>query len=116
MQLTVHHDQPYLVVVVSGPASLADHFGFVALISGICAATHCRRCLLDLRAVQAELAFTEYLRLGTFVGETLQHLDRIAALVPPDMPKGISVKAAQKAGVPVRSFSNIDEAKAWLDS
>jgi hypothetical protein len=116
LQVTVTHGLPYLLVEVSGPAQLADHRGIVALAAEVCTATPYRRCLIDFRGMQTELAFTEHLQLGTFVGESLRRLEKLATVVTPNARKGTSERAAQKLGTRLRAFSDIEDAKAWIVS
>jgi hypothetical protein len=114
LQLTVHHDLPYLLVEVSGVAQLADHRGIVELIACICADTGCRKCLLDMRSMQAaDLSFTEQLQLGTHIGEKLGGTQRLAIVVAPDLKKGVSLKVAKKLGAHAHSFTDIDKAIEW---
>lgn len=116
LQLTVHHGLPYLLVEVAGTAHAADHRGVVAMAAAICAAAPYRKCLIDMRRMQTEMAFTEHLQLGTFVGESLRNLDKVASVVTPELRKGTSEKAAQKLGARLRAFTDIAEAKDWLCS
>ncbi|AMO25111.1 hypothetical protein GCM10027034_04400 [Ramlibacter solisilvae] len=116
LQLTIHHGLPYLLVEVSGTASLADHQGVVSLAATVCAGTRYRRCLLDLRSMETSLAFTEHLQLGTFVGENVRNLEKVATVVTPEVRSGISEKAARKTGARLRAFTCIEQATAWIHS
>jgi hypothetical protein len=116
LQLTVHHGLPYLLVEVAGPVQLADTLGLVDMVAAICAATPYRKCLIDLRAVQATLPFTEHLLLGTHAGEKFRTLEKIATVPTPQAQKGTAEKAAQKVGARLRTFTNMDEAVAWISS
>ena len=116
LQLIVRRDLPYLVVEMSGPAGLAEHRGMVALVAAVCAAAPYRKCLIDLRGIQTELAFTEHLQLGSYAGESFSILEKVASVVTPELRNGTSERAAQKAGARLRTFMDIEEAKAWLSS
>jgi hypothetical protein len=116
LQLTVHHGLPYLLVEVFGVAQLVDHRGIVELIACICADTGCRKCLLDMRSMQADLSFTEQLQLGTRIGEKLSNLQKVAIVVGPNLKKGVSLKVAKKLGANARSFTDIEHAIDWTTS
>lgn len=115
LQLTVHHGGlPYLHLEVKGPLSLVDHRGVVALAAAICAAAPYRRCLFDFRGQQLNLAPLEELELGAHVGDILGSLEKVAAVVAPELRKGPAERAVQKTGARLRTFTDIDDAKAWL--
>jgi hypothetical protein len=113
-QVTVHHELSYLLLEVAGMAETSDHRGVVALAAAVCAAAPYRKCLIDLRRMHTEMPFTEHLQLGTFVGETLRSLEKVASVVTPAVRNGTSEKAAQRVGARLRAFTDIEDAKAWI--
>jgi hypothetical protein len=70
--------------------------------------------VLDLLDVAIELAFTDHLQLGSYVAQQLQHVERVASLVPDRYRTGTSEKAAQKGGLLLRTFTDRDAAFAWV--
>jgi len=116
LQLTVHHDQPYMLLGLKGTGELAETFGVVALAAAACAASLCRRCLFDLRELQSSPDSTERIQLATYGGESLRGLDKVAVVLTPAMQNGTGEKVAQKLGVRLRNFTDIDDAKAWIST
>jgi len=114
VQSAVHHEFPYLRVEVKGTAQLADLRRTVALAAAECTAASCRRCLFDFRDMEANLAPTEQLQLGTYAGEMLRSLEKVASVVTPTLRTGTCASAAQKLGVRIRAFTDIDDARAWM--
>jgi hypothetical protein len=116
MQFTtiVHHGPDLLIVEGRGPALLADLFGYMDLTATIASQGGYRRALLDLRGVEIALSFTEHLHLGAYAAKQLAGLDRVASVVSVQNRKGTSEKAAQKMGLHFKTFTSMDEARAWI--
>lgn len=103
---------PYLKVVCQGDARL-DDFRDLASITAVAAMAKRYNCvLLDLLAVQPHLSFTEHLRLGEHIA--FAHLERVATVVPVAEKKGTSEKAAQKAGLMLKTLVELEAADEWL--
>ena len=111
---TVHHGPDYLLVEGSGPALLTDLCGFMDLVASMADQRGYRRAVLDLRAVEIALAFTEHLHLGAYAARRLRSLERVASIVSVQNRKGTSEKAARKMGLQLRTFTSLDEGLAWL--
>jgi len=111
---TVHHGPDLLVVEGRGPALLADLFGFMDLTATIATQGGYRRALLDLQGVEIALSFTEHLHLGAYAARKLLDLDRVASVVSVQNRKGTSEKAAQKMGLRFKTFTDMQEAQAWV--
>jgi hypothetical protein len=112
--VTFHHEASCLRVEAAGPATLADHCGVVDLIATVCAGAGHSRALVNLSSVQPQMSFTDHLQLGTYVAERFKGLDRVATVVDPAARIGASEKAAQKMGAHLRTFTDLDEARAWI--
>ena len=95
LSLTIHHGAPHLQVDAAGPASLADLCGVADLLATICARQG-------------------YLQLGAYVAQQLRALERVASIVPERYRTGTSEKAAQKAGLQLRTFTSLEEGLAWV--
>ena len=52
--------------------------------------------------------------MGAYIAERLAFLTRMATVVPQAARSGNSERAAQKSGLKLRTFTDMDEAKAWL--
>jgi hypothetical protein len=114
LQVSVHRQEPGLLVEGLGHARLADLKGFIDMIATICREEHHQRVLVNLLGVQQELTFTEHLQLGVYVAERLGFLERMATVVPPAARSGNSERAAQKSGMHLRTFTQLEEAREWL--
>src|SRR5436309_2293114 len=103
LTVTLHHDREWLRVEAAGPATLADHCGFVDLIAAVCAGAAYTRVLVDMLGLQPQLSFTDHLQLGAYVAEKFKGLHRAATVVAPAARVGASEKAAQKLGAHLRT-------------
>lgn len=112
--VSIDETGPYFLAVASGKAQLGHLCGFADLSARVAAAKGCKRVLIDLLAVEPHLSFTEHLQLGAHVAAAFGSLERVATLVPASEKKGTSEKAAQKHGLHLRTFTNLEEANAWL--
>jgi hypothetical protein len=116
LTVTIHHEPERLRVEAAGPAALADHCGFVDLIAAICAGAGHARVLVNMLELVPQLSFTDHLQLGAYVAEKFKGLDKVATVVSPAARTGSSEKAAQKLGAHLRTFTDLEEARAWLAS
>jgi hypothetical protein len=114
LTVTIHHDPGCLRLEASGPATLADHCGFADLIATVCAGSGYRRALANLLALQPQMSFTDHLQLGAYVAGKFKGLDKVATVVSLAARTGSSEKAAQKLGAHLRTFTDLEEARAWL--
>ncbi len=113
--ITVDHDFDYLLVKASGPALLADLYGYMDLVGAIAANTNKRRAVLDLRDVSQSLSFTDHLSLGVYASERLRLLKRVASIVSLANRTGTSEKAAQQMGLQFKTFTAWDELLEWIE-
>jgi hypothetical protein len=113
-RITVHHAATHLAIACEGPAALGDLCGAIDLASGLAARQGYRLAVLDLLGVEVDLGFTDHLQLGTYAAERLGALARVASVVPARYRTGISEKAAQKSGLHLRTFADVDEALRWV--
>ena len=105
---------PYLMVTAAGRATLGELNGLTALIGEVTGHRGLRRVLADLARVEPELSFTEHLQFGAHASDVLRRLEKVAVVVPPAYLDAPSARAAQLAGLPVRTFLDLAEATAWL--
>jgi hypothetical protein len=113
--LTVaEHDPPYLLVEVAGPVALADLCAAADFVASLAQRRGLRRALLRMTDTQPNLAFTEHLQLGSYVAHALRLLERVATVVSVRDRVGTSEKAAQKSGLQLRTFTDLEDARAWL--
>ena len=112
--VTVDHSFDYLLVKASGPALLADLYGYMDLVASI--ATHVgNRCaVLDLQDVVIKLGFTDHLNLGVYASDRLRHLKRVASIVSAADRTGTSEKAAQQMGLQLKTFTSLEEGLEWI--
>lgn len=116
LDVSVTREDELLVVKGRGVAALADLKGFANMIATICSDEHRQFVLIDLLDVQQALSFTEHLQLGVFIAERLGFLTRMATVVPAELRSGNSERAAQKSGLKLRTFTDLNEARAWMRS
>jgi hypothetical protein len=114
LDVSVSREDELLVVVGRGEAALADLKGFSDLIATLCREEQRQFVLVDLLAVTQHLTFTEHLQLGVYIAEKLGFLTRMATVVPLAERSGNSERAAQKSGLHLRTFTDMNEARAWL--
>jgi hypothetical protein len=105
---------PYITVTAAGVAGLAELSGLSAFVAEVAKNRACAQVLADLSKVEPRLSFTDHLRLGGLVWELLGGLERLAAVVPPGYLDAPAVRAARLAGVPLRAFLELADARAWM--
>ena len=97
-----------------GEAVFADLLALVEMIAAITGKEGQRRVLVDLLDVHTSLSFTDHLQLGGYVAQQLRAMERVASVVPERYRTGTSEKAAQKAGLQLRTFTVLQEGRAWV--
>jgi hypothetical protein len=113
IEVAVHHG-PFLHVVVTGQADLADFCSHMDFVGAAARQSGDRRALIDMLGVANNLSFTDHMSLGLHAAQVLGDLDRVATVVPEKLRVGTSEKAAQRGGLRLRTFTTIDDAIAWL--
>jgi hypothetical protein len=106
----------FTVVAITGEAMLDAFAELVEQVGRSSRERGDKRMLVDLRAVQGSLAFTEQFRLGQIVASELRHLQRLASVVPEDKITRTSEKVAISMGMQLRVFTSMEEATQWLCS
>ena len=104
----------YIAVRLDGAPSLGQFLSFIQLMGVETAAWPLKRVLFDLRGITTLTTFTEHYAIGQEVARHLQHLARIASVVPPDRITRASEKTARQAGTNLQVFTVEEEAIAWL--
>lgn len=99
----------------AGEASLEDLKRFVDVVEEGTRATGDRRVLVDLTAVRENLKFTDHYAIGELIARRLNHLERLASLVPAARRTGTSEKLANSQGTLLRVFVEEATALAWLE-
>lgn len=112
--LVAHHRADHLVVEASGQGGLAELCACMDFTGSLARASGYRKAVLDLRALEVTLSFTEHLQLGAHAADRLQGLQRVASVVPAKYRTGTSEKAARKSGLPLKTFTSLQEGIAWL--
>lgn len=97
---------------VTGDASLADMHSLIDAVRDASAAD--RRALVNLVNVRENLKFTDHYAIGELVVRRLNHLERLASVVPAQRRTGTSEKVAAAQGTALRVFVDDQEACAWL--
>lgn len=112
--ITVRHGHPYLLVEASGPATLVDLCAYLDLVASLARRMRCRKAVMNLMAVDIQFSFTDHLTLGAHAAAALAELECVASVVNPKYRTGTSEKAAQKSGLKLRTFTNLEEGIAWV--
>ncbi|MBK0393753.1 STAS/SEC14 domain-containing protein [Ramlibacter algicola] len=116
LSFNVHENAAFLHCETAGKATLQDMLASVDFIKSLAAGRRHRRVLMDMRAVEHDLPFTEHLQLGSYLVDHLSDIERLASVVRPGRLVGVAAKVAQKLGVEVRTFDDQAEAERWLTS
>jgi hypothetical protein len=112
--VTVEHGPKFVTVEGRGFASLGDLCALFDLARTTSDRHGHTRALLDLREVEIEFSFTDHLALGAHAASALRSMGCVASVVNPKFRVGTSEKAARKMGLQFRSFTDFQEAVAWL--
>lgn len=110
----IHRLPEFTSLKVTGDASLSD---FVQLIDDMADESRRRgdkRILVDLLDVGGDLKFTEHFQMGERAALRLQHLEKVASVVPVGKLTRTSEKVALTQGLQLRVFSSMTEAIRWL--
>ena len=114
LDVSLTREDALLVVKARGAATLVDFKGFSDLIATVCREEQRTHALVDLLDVTQELTFTDQLQLGLYIAERLGFLEKMATVVPAQDRSGNSERAAQKSGLHLRTFTDMAEARMWL--
>jgi hypothetical protein len=112
----IERNPNYIRFNVSGPASLKNYFDLIDSAAKETALHGDKLAMVDLRGVVGRLVFTDQIFIGDVVGQKLLNLRKLASLVPEEPESYNSPKVANRKGMNVQSFSNEEEAIAWLAS
>jgi hypothetical protein len=113
VRLTARDD--YLAVESRGEADLEDFYLGIDYAAIVAMRDGHTRVLFDLRATRQSMPFSSHLLLGQQVAKSFDFAERVASVVPQEYRTGSSEKAAQKSGLNLRAFVNLDEAVRWLN-
>lgn len=111
---TLHHGLPYLLARAEGHARLADLCGLADMVGTVAARQGYRRAVVDMLPLELDLSFTDHLTLGAHVAQAFAQLERVASVIEVRNRVGTSEKAAQRLGLRLRAFTDLDEAIRWL--
>lgn len=113
--VSIEATEPYLVVSATGPATLAELSAVVAFVGELVARQSHRRLLADMGRVEPTLSFTDHLQFGALASSLLARVGRLGVVVPPAYLDAPAAKAAQLAGLRLRTFLTYEEAAAWVE-
>jgi hypothetical protein len=112
--VTVERLPHYVLLQVSGLASLQNYCDLVDETAQQTVAHGYTRALVDLRDVEGRLGFTDQFFIGDFVSQKLAHLAKLASVVPQDPKSYNSHRVANRKGMNMRMFGSEAQATAWL--
>lgn len=114
LQASIRRLDEFTSVKVTGSASLA---AFTQLICDMGEETRRRgdtRVLVDLLDVEGDMKFTDHFQMGEEAAKRLQHLEKLASVVPSDKITHTTEKVALMQGLQLRVFTSINDAIRWL--
>lgn len=112
--ISVDHGPKFLQITCVGEATVADWFGAFSLASSVASRSGERRILLDMLGVEFDLTAEQRSEIGRHGAEVLAGFERVASVIPPALYTGDAERAAQKQGLTVRSFADLQTAMQWL--
>ena len=115
LQLRYEHLPGLLKAEVSGEATLADIIALIDDVAGETRRGGYTHALVNLLAVKEGLKFTDHYSVGEQVARKLDHLERLASVVPPSRRTGTSEKVANAKGMRLRVFVTETAAMEWLE-
>ena len=104
----------YVRVAVSGSPSIGQLLSLIHLLGVESETWDQTAALVDLRGVRTLFTEGDQFRIGEEAACSLNHLDRIASVVPADRITRISQRAARRTGTNVCVFDDEAQAVAWL--
>ncbi|MEO7548657.1 MAG: STAS/SEC14 domain-containing protein [Ramlibacter sp.] len=114
LQVRVSRNPEFVLVEVSGPASMEDLAALVVNMREQTKAAADKRAVVDLQGVDGTLSFTDHFQIGHHVSRQMRHLERLASVVPPDKITRTSEKVATSMGMNLRVFTRLEDALAWI--
>ncbi|RYG13680.1 MAG: STAS/SEC14 domain-containing protein [Burkholderiales bacterium] len=113
-QVRVSRNPEFVLVEVSGPASMSELATLIATMSEQTKAAGDKRAVVDLQGVVGTLSFTDHFQIGHYVSRQMRHLERLASIVPPDKITRTSEKVATSMGMNLRVFTRLEDALNWI--
>lgn len=104
----------YVRVAVVGAPSIGQLLSLIHLLGVESETWEQHAALVDLRGVSTVFTEHEQFRIGEEAASSLNHLDKIASVVPAERITRISQRAARRNGTNVYVFDNEEAAVAWL--
>ena len=105
-----HHTR----VTITGAPSIGQLLSLIHLVGVESEGWASDRVLVDLRGVGTLFSEQEQARIGEEAAASLNHMSRIASVVPPQRLTRISERAARRDGTNVCVFDDERAALAWL--
>jgi hypothetical protein len=104
----------YVRVAVTGSPSIGQLLSLIHLLGVESETWEQSAALVDMRGIDTKFTQHEQFRIGEEAACSLNHLDKIASVVPRERITRISQKAARRNGTNVFVFDCEDEAVAWV--
>jgi len=104
----------YVRVGVAGNPTIGQLLSLIHLLGVESETWDQTAALVDLRRVQTAFSEHEHFRIGEEAACSLNHLDKIASVVPRERITRISQRAARRNGTNVYVFDSEEDAVAWL--
>lgn len=114
LEASIHRLAEFTSVKLSGPATIEDFVQLIRQAGEESRRLGDRRMLVDQLDIPVTLKFTDHFRIGEEVARHLQHLEKLATVVPPDKITRTSEKVAVRQGLQMRVFTTVTEAIRWL--
>ena len=113
-KITYKHGPKMALVEVSALAFVENTEPVLQQIAACTREHGDRRLLINLLDVVGTFGRAEQQVIGQLAARYLDHLERVASLVPEDKITRVSEGAAQAEGMKLRVFTNFTDAVNWL--
>ncbi|TWO70085.1 hypothetical protein FN976_17260 [Caenimonas sedimenti] len=112
LELNWEHHDTHAVVRLVGTPQLGHVLSALEVIAIECAGI--QKLLVDLRGISTLQSFTDQFALGQAAATKLNHLHRIASVVPVGRKTRNSERPAREGGLDLRVFESEEQALSWL--
>src|SRR5689334_25214656 len=110
LSVSVDHGPRFLQITCVGPAKVAAWFGAFSMAAAVASRDGYTRVLVDMLTVDFELTPVERQEVGSFGANLLAGFERVACVLPRVLYTGEAERTAQRLGLAVRSFEELEPA------
>jgi hypothetical protein len=112
--ISVDHGPKFLQITCVGPATVADWFGIFGLAAAVASRSGETRILIDMLGVDFEFSPEQRDEIGSHGARVLSGFERVASVIPRALYTGRAEDTAQRHGLEVQSFADLEPAMKWV--